>query len=661
MKFPRSVAATVALDCLLLIALSFVLIRPLARTKHLNHWESIEATFIADARMLAENWPRPQWQPNWYLGTRFDYIYPPALRYGTAALVKYYPNMLPAKAYHIYISFFFCIGIAGVYFFTRAVTSSRWGGWLSALGVMLLSPSFLLLPDIRGDSWYGMPQRLSALVRYGEGPHMTALALIPIALAASWFALTRFDRRALVAAAIGCALVVSNNFYGATALTMTYPVLVWSIWLTHQRHRMPLWAAAIPLLGYGLTAFWLTPSYLSITLNNMKLVSVEGNLWSRWVMLAAVIFYLTLTERYCRGWINRTWHIFLGGVAMVFGITVLGNAYFQFRIIGEPQRLVPELDWICVLIGVECLRRIWKFGRAGRVVAAVVTLAAFSTSVVFVSHARSIAITDSDYQRRIEYRMSKWIHDRMAHQRVFATGSLRFWLNAWFTIPQVGGGSEQGVLNEFAIPGSWEITMGEDPEMAILWLKAYGADGVAVHEERSQEMYHDFVHPNKFREKLELVYESGEGDFIYRIPRHYWGICRVVDKAKLAAAQPIRNALDRERLEAYVDMLEKGPDVPVQMTREGPDVFRIDVRLREGQSLVVMENYAPTWRAHENGRQVPVRRDPNGYMVIDGGPGGDRHLRFQFETPRQNRLGEILTAASVSLCGVLLFRRRRVA
>ena len=106
------------LDFVLVFLFAAVLIRPLWKLKYTENWGSIESTFIADARMLKDNWPRPLWQPHWYVGTRFDYIYPPALRYGTAALAKYYP-MDAAKAYHLYVAFFYCFGIAGVYLLAR--------------------------------------------------------------------------------------------------------------------------------------------------------------------------------------------------------------------------------------------------------------------------------------------------------------------------------------------------------------------------------------------------------------------------------------------------------------------------------------------------------------------------------------------------------------
>jgi len=75
-------------DTFLLLVLASALVWPLFRLEYLDNWPSIESTFIADARMLAARLPHPGWQPLWYCGTRFDYIYPPALRYGTALLSR---------------------------------------------------------------------------------------------------------------------------------------------------------------------------------------------------------------------------------------------------------------------------------------------------------------------------------------------------------------------------------------------------------------------------------------------------------------------------------------------------------------------------------------------------------------------------------------------
>src|SRR5215469_6890366 len=90
------------LDCAAILLACAVLIGPLWRIEYLRNWGSIDSTFIADARFLKEHWPHPLWLPLWYCGTRFDYIYPPALRYGTA-LISLILGISTAHGYHIYI------------------------------------------------------------------------------------------------------------------------------------------------------------------------------------------------------------------------------------------------------------------------------------------------------------------------------------------------------------------------------------------------------------------------------------------------------------------------------------------------------------------------------------------------------------------------------
>src|SRR5487761_2100381 len=101
-------------DTLVLLVLATALVGPVFRIKYLDNWPSIESTFISDARLLAEHMPHPGWQPLWYCGTRFDYIYPPALRYGTA-VISLIGHVSTAKAYHIYIGLLYVFGLVSVY------------------------------------------------------------------------------------------------------------------------------------------------------------------------------------------------------------------------------------------------------------------------------------------------------------------------------------------------------------------------------------------------------------------------------------------------------------------------------------------------------------------------------------------------------------------
>src|SRR6266436_4742926 len=104
-RFARQ--AEILFDSFVLLVFTAVLIRPLFKAKYLAFWFSIESTFIADARFLMDHWPHPQWQPLWYTGTRFDYVYPPALRYGTAVIAKVF-GVLPVRGYRLYTGLFYC-------------------------------------------------------------------------------------------------------------------------------------------------------------------------------------------------------------------------------------------------------------------------------------------------------------------------------------------------------------------------------------------------------------------------------------------------------------------------------------------------------------------------------------------------------------------------
>ncbi|MCU0245674.1 MAG: hypothetical protein MUC42_03820, partial [Bryobacter sp.] len=399
----------IALDILLVIALTAFLMLPWFQMGWNSNWGSIESTFIADAKFLKENWPRPLWQPNWYCGTRFDYVYPPALRFGTAGIARY-TGLDTSRAYHIYTAFFYCLGIAGVYFLTRAGTRSRLDAWLAAAATTLVSSGLLFFADIRGDNLTLEPTRLSALVKYGEGPHMTALAWIPIALAAGWFALRRLTPLNFLIGAVGCAMVVSNNFYGATALAIFYPALVWAVWVTTRDARVPFRAAAIALAGYALTAWWLTPSFLKITLRNLQYVAEKGSPVSTWVLLAVVLAFLALTDRFFRNREEKAWTVFVLGAATLFTLVVIGFHWFGFRVIGEPNRLVPELDlvfiWLVLLAIGPMLRGPHP---AQRWIAVGMLALAFYPGARFALKSRQWFPKPADEKQRAEYVTSQWM------------------------------------------------------------------------------------------------------------------------------------------------------------------------------------------------------------------------------------------------------------
>ena len=629
------------------LLLAALLIWPLFRIEYFDNWGSIDSTFIADARFLREHWPHPRWLPLWYCGTRFDYVYPPAVPYATAAL-SLLSGLSTARAYHLYTAFFYCAGIAGVFALIRAAGSSRTWASAGAAAAATLSPSFLFLKSFRNDSLLHMPQRLNVLVKWGEGPHMTALACLPFALLFSWRAIRDGGRGKHALAAAAAALVVSTNFYGATALAILFPPLVWSLWITHRDGRMWRRAAAIAALAYGLTAFWLTPSYLRITLQNLRIVALPGNAWSRWVALAVAAAFTFASARLAHRHPNLAWRVFVCGAALFLTVNVAGNYYLGFRVAGEPLRLVPELDLALILVSTEALRTLasapnrWRRAAAGAIAAV-----AFGSAYAYLASPWSVFAADRDYRQRVEYRLTDWIARNLPDARVFAAGSVRYWYNAWRNGAQVGGGSDQGLLNTVLVLAQWQVTRDNHPARDVAWLQDLGADAVVVTQGASQEVFHEYPFPSKFAGLLPVLYDDGHGDVIYRVPRRFPARARVVETRRMDALGPIPwDDANQAALAAYREAVENGPDSPVEMRWEGSGAVRLRARLREGESLLVQETYDPSWRAWCAGRPAAIRQDAMGYMLVDA-PTGDQEVRLVFELPRQNAVGRWITAASL--------------
>ncbi len=667
----RRPSATWILDSVLLFALASALIWPLYKVKFTDKWASIESTFISDARFLRDHWPHPRWQPLWYTGTRFDYVYPPALRYGTAGLMKLYPKLIPPRAYHIYIAFLYGLGIAGVYLLARMGGGSRLAAALAAVAVATISPAFLFLPEMRNDAAHYEPARLGVLVRYGEGPHMSALAMLGFALAFSIRALKTGSAGWIAASAAACALVVSHNFYGGTALAMSFPVLLWSWWITHEDHRMFLRAGAITVFSYGLTAIWLVPTYLIVTINNMRFVSDRGNRWSLWITVVLAIFYLKLTECYARGRPERAYAVMLIGLTWVFLANVLGNYHFQYRVIGEPMRLVPELDLILILAGAELLRRLWTrlpirrpawfAGRlwVRRPLAALLVIAALYPGAKYVKRSWRPYVPDFAIDERLEYQVTTWLSKNMPNSRAYTTGTVRFWYNAWHDLAQLGGGSEQGLLNPVVQPATWHLGMSEDVDHNIYWMQCTGVDVAIIHDEKSQEHYKDVMHPRKYAGRLEAVYDDQRGNRIYLVPRRYRSLARVVDKARLEALPPLPEDAPKEQLQALAEILEKGPAAPTETIWEGTDQMRIRARVEQGQSVFVQVAYNSPWKAYRSGQRLPVRKTQLNFLRIDAPP-GEQEILLRFELPLENMLGRFATVTSVLVMLFWIWKRGRI-
>jgi hypothetical protein len=377
--------------------------------------------------------------------------------------------------------------------------------------------------------------------------------------------------------------------------------------------------------------------------------------------VALAILFAWTSARLARGRKDRAWRVFVAGAALFFGLQVIGKYYFDFRITGEPHRLVPELDLILILLAIEGLRMLagasarWK-----QALAAILVLAAFGAGWRYLARPWSVFAADPNYTARREYRLSEWIARNLPGARTFASGSLRLWYNAWRSEEQVGGGSEQGLLNGEIFLAQWQVTRDVEPGRDIAWLQAVGADAIVLHQRESEELLQDFTAPRKFVGRLPVLYDDGRGDVVYRVPRRFPTHARVVEKQRLQALRPIPNSNDDgKELAAYVETVEHGPDREVEMRWEGSDAIRLRAGLGEGDALLVQQSYDPAWRAYSGGRRLEIHKDAAGFMWVDA-PAGEQEVRMVFELPWENVAGRAVSALSALLVlGLAVFRSPR--
>ena len=205
------------LPALLLFLLNAYICRELFTTEWLDQMGSIEGAYIAIARYAAANFPDLTWFPLWYGGVPCQNTYPPLL-HALVALASWGVGISPALAYHAVIALFFCAGAVAVYWLAWRLSHSAPAAFLAGMFYTAISPSAFLIDSIRRDmgGLWGS-RRLQVLVGWGEGPHVTGIALLAVALACLHLALTRRKARGYALAGVGVAALAPANLVAGVA------------------------------------------------------------------------------------------------------------------------------------------------------------------------------------------------------------------------------------------------------------------------------------------------------------------------------------------------------------------------------------------------------------------------------------------------------------
>jgi hypothetical protein len=277
-----------------------------------------------------------------------------------------------------------------------------------------------------------------------------------------------------------------------------------------------------------------------------------------------------------------------------------------------------------------------------------------ASSYNYIANAWKIYIEDPSYEERVEYRIPQWVSENLPEARVYSEDSIRFWFNVWQDLPQLTGGSHQGMLNQNLGAAEWNLRVRSEGEWAIEWMQAFGVSAAVVSDETSPANLGTLVHPGKLDGLLPVLHRNGLGEAIYEVPRRFLARARVVEEAVVRELPPITEGWQRDHLQAYVRAVEEGPDSPVSLEWLGPETMLVRLSLEPGQLLLIQESYDPSWHAYSGETEFEVREDVLGQMLVLAPP-GQHELLMQFELPLENLLGRIISAAAAFFVLVLLF------
>lgn len=648
------------------LALFFVnlwIARDLLSIEWLDQMASIEGTHIALTRWVARNWRDLTWFPLWYGGIPFQHAYLPLVPMLGGAMSAV-TGLASARVYHILAALFYAAGPVTLFWLALRLCGSLWPALTAGLFYTLFSPSAWLASAVRQDAgsvWH--PRRLQALIQYGEGPHVAAMALIPVALLLLMAALDRARWARRFAAALALAAVALTNWLGAATLAIGA-----AAWLLAQRGaNWRRWAAALGIVmwAYALACPWIPPSTVLTIRAGERWLSGELSPHRGLFGLALLAGVLAIRSL-CRRRQMPEGLTFTLLFACPLSALPLAAHWAGLRAVPQPERYHLEMEMALALVVPFVLGAGWRrLPRAGQMLlTAALAVACLYAFYRYERHARKL-IQPVAIENTIEYRVARWLEANVCDQRVMAPGSIGFFLNAFTDCPQFAGGFDQGAVNPLSSHVRYQILSGDgagprEGEVAVTWLKAYGVDAVGVSGPESREAYKPFRNPRKF-EGLLRVLSRLDGVTIYDVGRRRKSLVHVIRPGDLPRRAPLHGA-DVEPVRPYVAALED-PALPgatfVWISRHSAEI-RADLAFDQILSLQV--TYHPGWVAAVEGRPVAVDRDHLGQIVVRPRCAGPCRVELVFDGGAEVRVarwvGYAAFGAGIWACLLAAVRRR---
>ncbi|MGP0072892.1 MAG: hypothetical protein ACLPWF_13285 [Bryobacteraceae bacterium] len=643
--------------CWLLAALLFVVnayvCRGLFGIEYLRHMGSIEGAYIGISRYMLDHWRDFSWFPAWYAGIPAQNTYPPLLHW-IVALAALLRGISLAQAHHWVTAILYCLGPITLFALTLRLSGSARAAFIAGMFYSALSPSEWLMPDIGRATGQFHPERLLALVYYGEGPHVSSLTLIPLAILLLDLALERRRIGYFVSAALAFAAVALTNWIGAVGLALGVVAYVLARQVSGKLFTRDIGLVIlIAVTAYCLAVPWIPPSTIQVVQINSRLVGADythtGAEMLRWApAILATLLLLKLILR--RAPSHFQFAIYF---AFLTALVPLAITWANVAIVPQPERYHLEMELaLALLVGLLLdagVRRLPE--RAATLVTVLLMLALIWPLKSYREYASYGLIKSIDITTTSEWRTAQWLNQHWNGGRVLLPGSTGYWLTAFSDTPEIWGGFDQGLLLPVYYIARYEIGSGDAAgaqaaEIAILWFKALGVQAVEVSGPGSTEEYKDFRNPREFEGVLQPLWRD-RGDVLYSVGGSP-SLAHIVAPSDLVARTPI-DGIDVAPLRPYVAALENSQYPAASFEWTSRHSAQIQTNLPPNRVVSIQISWSAGWHAQINGASVPLHKDGLGFMYLVPRTIGPASISIYYDGGVEMKIAHAVSIATLAL------------
>jgi len=643
---------------LFLIGVNLAVCWRLFKVDFSTEFGSIEGAFIGLARYMSHHWGDFSWFPLWHCGMPYQDTYVPLLHLVVAAMTSL-GHMSAARAYHSVVGVTYALGPATLYWMAVRLGAPRGMAFLSALLYSLVSPSAWLMPNIRidvGGWWYA--RRLQVVTVYGEGPHVTAMTILPVVILALQNLLEKRTGRALALAAIPFALVFLTNVPGTMALGLA--VFCWICAQPSGRLRNAwLLAGLAAAYGYAIACYGVPPSsFLTVFGNAGGMHPGFSNSLKHGPILLMTVLAAIAAGGYllCRTRVP----LLLRFAFLFFALTAVLAipAHIEtYELLPQVGRLHLELEiGACLLLGAAGWAIYTSIPRWSRPVVLALSIVPLAIQIGHYRWRARVDLVYANLASRSEYTTARWLDQNLHGRRVYAGGSTSFWLNAFTDTPQVGGCCEQGqsmpVLNYVPYIVNASINR-QYAELTRTWLRALGVSAMVVNGPASTDPYKYAQAPVHFDNVLPVLYR-GNGDTIYSILPDNSSLAHVLKPGEEIVRPP--PPLGDSALARYADIVMDPARPLASLEWLDHETARIRAHLQPGDSLSVQIPWFRGWKAYSGGARRTITRDGLGFMLIHPDCQNECEIRLRWTGPSDLPFAAGLSVAALVAVVRLIWR-----